>query len=147
MVIAVWPKRARMVWSTITSRLLVAGVAAYLTLGTNGGGYFSYRLCAPRLAAFATEKLTVGVGSLLVGATALALLGYDAFFAAMAGTTLPELAQNVFNQPLAGLRCFSEESRGAFSNRHSLLLLLAQPAIPAWRFYICNRAFWSSDSV
>ena len=100
MVIAVYCKKGRGWFGPAIASVLVTGVVAYLMSGPTETAT-SVTACALALGvgyAFATEKLTVGVGSLLVGASALALLGYDAFFAAMAGTSLPELAQSVFNQ-------------------------------------------------
>lgn len=150
MVIAVYCKKGHGWFGPAITSVLVTGVAAYLLSGPTEAAT-SVTACALALGvgyAFATEKLTVGVGSLLVGATALALLGYDAFFAAMAGTTLPELAQNVFNPiRLAGLRCFSRDPRRSFNSKGTLYALLANQLYRHGAFIFCNCAFWSSNSV
>ncbi len=69
------------------------------------------------------EKLTVGVGSLLVGATALALLDMMRSFAAMAGVTLP--SRNVFNQYASQVSGASPESQRSFAGTKALFMLLA----------------------
>lgn len=125
MVIAVYCKKGHGWFGPAITSVLVTGVAAYLLSGPTEAAT-SVTACTLALGvgyAFATEKLTVGVGSLLVGATALALLGYDAFFAAMAGTTLPELAQNVFNQYASQVSGASPEIQEGLSTAKALFML------------------------
>ena len=125
MVIAVYCKKGHGWFGPAITSVLISGVVAYLLSGPTEAAT-SVTACTLALGvgyAFATEKLTVGVGSLLVGATALALLGYDAFFATIAGTTLPELAQNVFNQYASQVSSASPEIQEGLSTARSLFML------------------------
>ena len=145
MVIAVYCKKGHGWFGPAITSVLITGVAAYLLSGPTEAAT-SVTACALALGvgyAFATEKLTVGVGSLLVGATALALLGIRrVLLLRWQEQVFPSLLRVCLINTLRRSQVLLQRSKRVFQlQRHSLMLFWTNQLYRHGAFILCNCAF------